>query len=193
MYLSSMYGRRIKRMFDILAAAISLVVLLPLLAIVALAIRLDDGRPCIFRQQRAGRLNQPFTIYKFRSMRVGVPNLPSAGAGALAVTRVGGIIRRTNIDELPQLWNVLKGDMSLIGPRPALLSQSSLLDARARLQIDTLRPGLTGLAQVNAYDGMPEAEKVRWEHQYLVNVSFVNDLKVMLRTLVYLTRKPPVY
>jgi O-antigen biosynthesis protein WbqP len=188
-----MYDRLVKRVLDAVAAAIALVALAPLLLLVAVAIRLEDGGPAIFRQQRVGRGGARFTIYKFRSMPVATPNLPSAAATRLAVTRVGGFIRRTNVDELPQLCNILLGDMSFIGPRPALPTQTSLLELRRTHGVLAARPGLTGLAQVNAYDGMPESEKVRWESQYLASVTLLGDLRIIARTIVYLLKPPPVY
>lgn len=188
-----MYERFVKRTLDVLMATVALLLLAPLLAIVAAAIRVDDGGPAIFRQTRSGRAGRPFTIYKFRSMPVASPNVPSAAAGELRVTRVGALIRRTNIDELPQLYNVLIGDMSIIGPRPALPAQVSLLTNRHERGIDLLRPGLTGLAQVNAYDGMPETEKIEWETLYTRRVSPLQDLAIALRTVGYLLRRPPVY
>jgi lipopolysaccharide/colanic/teichoic acid biosynthesis glycosyltransferase len=188
-----MYGGVLKRCCDVFVCVVLLVLLSPLLALAALVISIEDGGPPIFRQQRIGRSGVPFTIYKFRSMPVGTPNMPSATAGELRVTRVGRILRRTNIDELPQLWNVLKGDMSLVGPRPALPSQSALLALREAAGVLRLRPGLTGLAQVNAYDGMPETEKVQWEDRYARRVSFGSDLAILLRTFVYLLRRPPSY
>jgi O-antigen biosynthesis protein WbqP len=188
-----MYGVLLKRCCDVLVCVLLLVLLSPLLLLVAIAIRIEDGGPPIFRQQRVGRAGAPFTIYKFRSMPVGTPNMPSVAAGGLRVTRVGRVLRRTNIDELPQLWNVLKGDMSLVGPRPALPSQTVLLTLREAAGVLSLRPGLTGLAQVNAYDGMPETEKVQWEDRYARRVSFGRDLAILLRTFVYLLRRPPSY
>lgn len=188
-----MYGVLLKRCCDVFVCVLALALLSPLLALVALAILIEDGGPPIFRQQRIGRSGVPFTIFKFRSMPVGTPSLPSASAGALRVTRVGRILRRTNIDELPQLWNVLKGDMSLVGPRPALPSQAALLSLREAAGVLRLRPGLTGLAQVNAYDGMPETEKVQWEDRYARRVSLGGDLAILLRTCVYLLRRPPSY
>lgn len=188
-----MYLRLVKRAIDIGCAAVSLMLLSPLLTFVTLAIRLEDGGNAIFKQRRVGRGGIAFTIYKFRSMPLGTPDVPSAAATALKVTRVGRIIRRTNIDELPQLWNVLKGDMSLIGPRPALASQQSLLAQRQARGISRLRPGLTGLAQVNAYDGMPESEKIDWEERYARRVSLTHDLAIVLRTFAYLLRRPPAY
>jgi O-antigen biosynthesis protein WbqP len=126
-------------------------------------------------------------------MPSGTPNVPSASATRLKVTRIGRIIRRTNIDELPQLLNVLRGDMSLIGPRPALPTQISLLDLRQQRGVTWLRPGLTGLAQVNSYDGMPETEKVSWDERYSRSVSLVQDMEILIRTAGYLLRRPPAY
>lgn len=189
----SVYQRFIKRALDLLIAATGLIVVSPLLAVVAVAIRLEDGAPVIFRQERVGRDNQLFTVYKFRSMPLGTPSVPSLAARDLHVTRVGRFIRRTNIDELPQLLNVVRGDMSLIGPRPALPSQVSLVEARTERGVMRIRPGLTGLAQVNSYDGMPESEKLDWDSRYAARISFLGDVAIVLRTVAYLSKRPPVY
>jgi O-antigen biosynthesis protein WbqP len=188
-----LYEHFLKRVFDVIVASVVCVVLLPVFIVVAVLIRMEDGGPAIFKQQRSGRGGRPFTLYKFRSMPVSSPSVPSSSAQTLTVTRIGRVIRRTNIDELPQLWNVIRGDMTLVGPRPALLSQTSLLGMRAAAGIDRVRPGLTGLAQVNAYDGMPESEKLRWEEQYARRIRLVGDLLIVARTFRYLTRRPPVY
>jgi O-antigen biosynthesis protein WbqP len=187
------YGRFVKRVLDIVLAVVALALLWPVFLVTAVAIRLHDGGPAIFRQQRVGRGCAPFTLYKFRSMSVNAPNVPSAVGAAALITPVGRIIRRANIDELPQLFNVLAGDMSVVGPRPALPSQTWLVDERRRAGVDRLRPGLTGLAQINAYDGMPDTEKLGWETRYLQRVSWRQDLMVVLRTFGYLLRRPPVY
>ncbi len=176
-----------------MVATVLVILASPLLALAAAAILLDDGRPVIFRQQRVGQGGRMFTIYKFRSMPVSTPHLPSAAGRQLPVTRVGRTLRRTNVDELPQLWNILKGDMSLIGPRPALPTQTSLLSGRGARGIMRLRPGLTGLAQVNAYDGMSELDKLEWESRYACSVSLSQDFRILVRTLTYLMRRPPVY
>jgi O-antigen biosynthesis protein WbqP len=188
-----MYESSFKRPFDFTVALLALLVLAPIMLLAALAIALEDGRPVLFRQARVGRGGAPFRIFKFRSMPVSTPSLPSADARALRVTRVGAFIRRTNIDELPQLFNVLEGSMSLVGPRPGLASQSELMEMRRRRDVFRLRPGLTGLAQVNSFDGMTDAEKVDWEARYGERVSFAGDLGIMLRTVGYLLRRPPVY
>src|SRR5205823_7797451 len=120
----------------------------------ALLIHLEDRGPVLFRQQRSGRDGRPFRIFKFRSMPVNTGDVPSSQARSLRVTRVGQIIRRLNIDELPQLINILRGDMSVVGPRPALPTQTALLDMRKANAAIKCKPGLTGLAQVNSYDNM---------------------------------------
>lgn len=182
-----------KRVLDLVIGGASLVVLAPVLVMLGLFVRLEDGGPALFRQERVGRRGARFTVLKFRSMPVTSANLPSAAAGGLRVTRVGRFIRRTNLDELPQLLNILVGDMSLVGPRPALPAQEALLAMRAENGADRVRPGLTGLAQVSSYDQMPEAEKAALDGQYAARVSLLGDLVIILRTFRYLLSPPPTY
>lgn len=182
-----------KRVIDVTAAVGALVVLSPFLVVVAMAIWLDDRGPALFHQERVGQCGRQFTMLKFRSMPVGVATLPSAAAATLRPTRVGQIIRRLNIDELPQLVNVLIGDMSLVGPRPALPSQRDVVALRREGQSLGCRPGLTGLAQVNSFDGMSPAEKVAYDERYASKISFYGDLKIILWTFSYLLKPPPVY
>lgn len=188
-----MYRSALKRILDILLALLALILLAPVMLIVAIWIYLEDRGPVFFTQERVGKGGRAFSFIKFRSMPVGSGNVESAKAKKLPVTGVGKIIRRTNIDELPQLINILKGDMSIVGPRPAIPSQERLLVLRRKNGADDIAPGLTGLAQINAYDGMPENEKARWDGEYASTVSFLTDLKVVARTFAYLTKKPPVY
>lgn len=188
-----MYRHGGKRILDILLAATALLLLSPAMALVAVAIRLEDGGPVFFRQERVGRGEIPFTLLKFRSMPVSTAHVPSAEAKSARVTRVGTFIRRTNIDELPQLLNILLGEMSVVGPRPALPAQQQLRSFRSRLGAMQCRPGLTGLAQVNSYDGMPDKEKADWDGRYCLSVSFTGDVKIILRTFAYLLKPPPVY
>jgi len=187
------YERFGKRVLDSLVAAALLLVLSPLMAFVACAVRFEDSGPALFRQTRSGRDLRPFTMLKFRSMPVSTPELPSAAARDVRVTRIGRYLRRTNVDELPQLLNILKGDMSLVGPRPVLVSQESLIVMRRVARVTRLRPGLTGLAQVNAYDGMPEHEKATWDARYAAAVSFRTDMAIVGRTFAYVLRAPPAY
>jgi O-antigen biosynthesis protein WbqP len=191
--MMAFYERHAKRWLDFVFAALAILCLSPLLILAALIIRVQDGGPAIFRQVRVGRDLQPFTIFKFRSMPVTTPDLASADARKVTITPFGRFIRRTNIDELPQLFNILRGEMSLIGPRPALPSQTELLRMRDAARVMRARPGLTGLAQVNSYDGMSEAEKVEWERRYVERITLAVDAGIVARTFVYLLRPPPVY
>lgn len=188
-----MYQRFFKRVLDIVLSAIGLVLLSPLTLIVSLLIYLEDRGPVIFRQRRVGRNGSTFQVLKFRSMPVDTGDVESARARGLRVTRVGKVIRRTNIDEIPQLINVLRGDMSIVGPRPPLPSQEALCEMRKNNGALACAPGLTGLAQVNGYDGMPDTEKAGLDGQYAARVSFLTDAKIIVKTFAYLRRRPPVY
>lgn len=189
----SVYTRTLKRAIDASIASAALFLLSPLLAGVALAIVLDDGCPVLFRQTRIGRGGRRFAFLKFRSMRKGTEERPSADAATLVVTRVGRLIRRLSIDELPQLWNIVRGDMSLVGPRPAIPSQQTLCRLRVESGASDCPPGLTGLAQINAYDSMPEEEKAAWDARYAHGVSPWLDAIIVFRTIGYLFRPPPAY
>lgn len=182
-----------KRLFDLGSSLLALVVLSPVLLITAGLIRLEDGGPALFRQDRVGRDGRSFAVLKFRSMRVGTANLPSAQGAALPVTRIGRVIRRTNIDELPQLLNILWGDMSVVGPRPPIPSQEALVAHRRGNGALALRPGLTGLAQINSFDGMTDLQKAEWDGRYAARITCLGDLGIIFRTVGYLFRRPPVY
>ncbi len=182
------YGA-LKRAADVAVAFVLLVGLSPLLALLALAIRLDSPGPAIFRQRRIGRGSREFSIAKFRTMKTGTPDLAShliQGQTASRLTRLGGFLRRTSLDELPQLWNVLRGDMTLVGPRPALWNQDDLIALRRAHGVDALRPGVTGWAQVNGRDELPVSEKVRYDVEYLNRADAALDLEILLRTVVVL-------
>jgi lipopolysaccharide/colanic/teichoic acid biosynthesis glycosyltransferase len=182
-----------KRTFDVLGSGALLVASSPILAAAAAAIWLEDRHSPLFRQHRVGRNGDTFTIVKFRSMKIDTRSVASADASEAWVTKVGRIIRRTNLDELPQLWCVLRGDMSLVGPRPALPSQTQLVAMRQRKGANGVRPGLTGLAQLRAYDGMPDEEKSDHDAQYASSVSMRADITILVGTIAYLFRKPPTY
>lgn len=139
------------RWADVVLSAVGLLVLSPLLLVLYLAGLLDTGAP-LLRQVRVGRARMPFTLVKFRTMRPETAHVASHLADAAAITRWGGILRRTKLDELPQLWNVLKGEMSLVGPRPCLPGQTELIAAREKLGVFAVRPGITGLAQIQGID-----------------------------------------
>lgn len=187
------YESVFKRLVDLSIAIPALTLLSPVMLLTAVAIRFEDGGAVLFRQVRVGRNSADFCIFKFRSMPVSTPSIPSVDAASLRTTRVGKFIRRTNVDELPQLLNVLRGEMSIVGPRPGLPTQESLMGMRRARGVDRLRPGLTGLAQVNSFDGMTDECKVEWEAEYANRVTFLRDLSIVLRTFGYLLRPPPVY
>jgi lipopolysaccharide/colanic/teichoic acid biosynthesis glycosyltransferase/glycosyltransferase involved in cell wall biosynthesis len=176
----------VKRAVDWTVATLLLVLLAPLLALIAVAVRLDSPGPALFRQRRVGRGSSEFTILKFRSMSVGTPDLAShlMGPGSSHVTRVGRLLRRTSLDELPQLVNVWRGDMSLVGPRPALFNQDDLIAMRQAEGVDALRPGVTGWAQIHGRDEIPMRDKVAHDRYYLDHVSPSLDTVILARTVL---------
>lgn len=190
---TTIYERVGKRVLDLIIACCGLLILSPIFLVAAVLIVIDDGFPSLFRQRRVGTNTTPFTLLKLRTMRRGTPQTVSTKADPTMVTRVGRILRRTNLDEIPQFFNVLRGEMSIVGPRPALPGQDSLMALRTASGASRCRPGLTGLAQVNSYDGMPEEEKARFDTEYCTRVTFRSDLAILVRTVAYLLRRPPVY
>jgi len=180
----------LKRGFDLVVALAALIVLAPLLAAVALAVRLDSPGPAIFWSQRVGRDEKLFSMPKFRTMRVGTPQLPThlLTDGAARLTGIGGFLRRTSLDELPQLWSVLTGAMSLVGPRPALFNQDDLLALRRAAGVDALRPGITGWAQVNGRDELDLEQKVALEAEYRARAGLLFDLRILFVTAAQVLR-----
>jgi O-antigen biosynthesis protein WbqP len=174
----------LKRAVDIVGALAGLILLSPLLLALALAVRLDSPGPALHWSRRVGRRNRIFAMPKFRTMRTGAPDvathlLPDRESW---VTSLGRFLRRTSLDELPQLWSVVKGDMSLVGPRPALFNQDDLVALRTTIGVDALRPGLTGWAQINGRDELPIPEKVRLDGEYLRRMSLVFDARIIAIT-----------
>jgi O-antigen biosynthesis protein WbqP len=188
-----MYLRFGKRLFDVLAALTATIFLMPILLFVALLIKLFDPGPIIFRQKRIGRKGNVFEFYKFRSMPINICDVPSDQVGRIRLTWIGYLIRRTNIDELPQLLNILLGDMSVVGPRPPILSQNLLINLRKSNKSILCRPGLTGLAQISSFDGMSVYDKAMLDGQYANSISFRNDMLIIIKTFSYLLKPPPVY
>ena len=190
---TQVYGGFIKPVLDFLLVSIAIVFLLPVMIITSLAILFEDGFPILFVHLRIGRSGKVFSIYKFRSMVKQTPLVESRIADEARITRIGAIIRRWNIDELPQLFNVLFQQMSLVGPRPALPQQVKLNDMRIANGSSKLHPGITGLAQVKSYDGMTKEIKARYDGIYLQEISFLTDIKIILKTFIYLFKRPPTY
>ena len=154
--------------------------------IVAILIKLDSKGPVIFKQTRIGKDSKPFNIYKFRSMKVETPNLSTEEFKNASdfITRVGKFIRKTSIDELPQLVNILKGDMSIVGPRPVIEKEVRLLELRKECKVDSILPGITGLAQINGRDHVDDYQKVKYDFEYLVKRNLVLDIKIIINTIL---------
>jgi O-antigen biosynthesis protein WbqP len=184
-----------KRLTDIILAALALVPFSPLLALTAVAIKLDSSGPVIFKQRRIGKGGQIFEIYKFRTMATGTPDLATDQMLKMPspITRVGHILRRSSIDELPQLFNVLSGEMSLVGPRPALYNQTELTDKRQACGVLQFPPGITGWAQVNGRDDLPDDKKVELDKWYCDHWSYWLDWKIIGLTVKTIFSKRGTY
>lgn len=172
-----------KRAFDLVATLALLPVALPLIAVAAILIKLSSPGPVIFRQQRVGRHEKPFTCLKLRTMQHGTRDAPSHEMPRSAVTPVGAWLRRFKLDELPQLWNILRGEMSLVGPRPCLPSQVGLIAARRRRGLSGLRPGVTGVSQVRGIDMSDPERLAESDAAYLQDMSLPRDIVLLLRTV----------
>lgn len=169
-------------------AAVGLVCGLPLLALAAVAVKLESPGPVIFRQTRVGRFGKPFTCYKVRTMFVDTPHLPTHEAPPTGVTRSGKWLRRSRIDEIPQLWNVLRNEMRLVGPRPCLPSQTELIDARRERGVDQLYPGITGISQTLHIDMSTPVKLANVDATYLNHVNARTDLRVLWSTVSSILR-----
>jgi lipopolysaccharide/colanic/teichoic acid biosynthesis glycosyltransferase len=180
----------VNRAADVVLAGAGLVAASPLLGLAALAAKLEDGGPVLYRQTRVGKDGDDFELLKLRTMVVGAERMGSGFAvneGDTRITRVGRLLRRTSIDELPQLWNVLRGDMSVVGPRPTLRYQVEQYDERQRRRLE-VRPGITGWAQVNGRAALPWTERIELDVWYVENRSARLDLRILLRTPLALFR-----
>jgi O-antigen biosynthesis protein WbqP len=172
-----------KQIFDLAGAALLLVATSPVLVLAVLAVRASSRGPAIFSQTRVGRDGRLFRCHKLRTMYVGTPSLPSHEAPANSVTSVGRVLRKFKLDELPQFWNVLKGEMSLVGPRPCLPTQTELIECRKRLGVLAALPGITGLAQIRGIDMSNPKLLAETDATYLRTASFWLDLRILIGTL----------
>lgn len=170
------------RLMDFFLALVGLVVTLPLLLLIIILGVLDTGSP-IFTQQRVGRHKKPFTLVKFRTMRLDTAHVATHLASRSSITPLGNFLRRTKLDELPQLWNVLKGEMSLVGPRPCLLSQKELIEAREKHGVFRVRPGITGLAQVSDIDMSTPVLLAETDKKMIDKLSVITYWKYILMTI----------
>ena len=185
--MQTMYNKVFKRLIDIVLSGIGIVVLSPVYLIVALAIKMDDPGPVFFRQKRVGIHKTHFNILKFRTMKMNTPkDTPThlLENPQQYITRVGRILRKTSLDELPQIFQIFTGDMSIIGPRPALWNQYDLIEERDKYGANDVRPGLTGWAQINGRDELPIDVKARFDGEYVENMSFAFDCKCFFGTII---------
>ena len=182
-----MYNKVFKRLIDIVLSGLGIVVLAPVYLIVALAIKIDDPGPVFFRQKRVGLHKSHFHILKFRTMKMETPkDTPThlLQNPEQYITRVGRILRKTSLDELPQIFQIFTGEMSIIGPRPALWNQFDLIEERDKYGANDVRPGLTGWAQINGRDELPIDVKARFDGEYVERMSFLFDCKCFFGTIV---------
>lgn len=178
-----MYSRYLKRVVDVIVSSILMLILVPLFLLVILLIKLDSKGPVLFVQKRVGKDLKEFNVYKFRTMTDEEREVTKVAGKAKGVTRTGYYLRRFKIDELPQLINVLKGEMSLVGPRPSIKEQLEEMSEHQKKRY-SIRPGLTGLAQVCGNIQISWNARYEYDLKYVDNVSFVNDMKIILRTIL---------
>ena len=181
-----MYTKFFKRFLDIVLSGMAIVVLSPLLLLLAVLVRLDSKGPVFFKQKRVGQGKTHFQILKFRSMYADTPHdMPThmLGNAQSHITRVGKVLRVTSLDELPQLFNIFAGQMSIVGPRPALWNQFDLIEERDKYGANDLVPGLTGYAQINGRDEIPIQQKARLDGWYVQHIGFITDCRIILGTV----------
>lgn len=181
-----LYKDGMKRIIDFLLSIIGIIVLSPVLLLLCLAIKIDSKGPIIFKQKRVGKNKTHFNIYKFRTMKIDTPKeMPThlLADPDFYITKVGKFLRKTSLDELPQLFNIIKGDMAVIGPRPALWNQYDLIEERDKYGANNVRPGLTGLAQISGRDELEIPIKAKLDGKYTDNISLMMDIKCFFGTI----------
>lgn len=184
----------IKRIIDIFCSLVGLILLSPVFIITAILIRMESKGDVIFKQLRVGKNGKTFYIYKFRSMKIDTPTMATNDMKnpEMYVTKVGKFIRKTSIDELPQLVNILKGDMSIVGPRPVIDKETDLINLRRQNKIDVILPGITGWAQINGRDNLGNEEKVKYDKEYLEKRSIKFDLYIMCMTVLKVLKRDDI-
>ncbi|WP_094777232.1 sugar transferase [Domibacillus aminovorans] len=188
------YKKYLKRVVDILCSGLTLIVLAPIFLIVALAIKLDTRGPAIFTQKRIGKDKEPFKIYKFRTMLTFEDSYYEDGTPIEnydRITKVGNFLRKTSLDELPQLINIFIGDMSIVGPRPTLSYQVEKYNSHQARRLE-VKPGLTGLAQVSGRNSLSWDEKIQCDIDYVSRITFIRDLKIILKTVLIVLKTEKV-
>ncbi|MCI5972500.1 MAG: sugar transferase [Anaerococcus sp.] len=182
-----MYENYVKNILDRILALLGLIILSPIFLLTALAIKIEEPKGKVFFiQDRSGKEGKAFSCIKFRSMSTEAPNNAATWELDNAdsyITKVGRFIRKTSIDELPQLINIIRGDMSIVGPRPVILKEEELINLRRQFGALSVRPGITGLSQISGRDNLPPKKKAETDGEYAANVTFLNDLKIILKTI----------
>lgn len=183
---------KVKRVLDFILSLIALIILFIPFVIIGIVIKIESKGPVFFKQERIGKNKNHFFIYKFRSMRTDAPkDMPThlLNDATSYITKSGNFLRKTSLDELPQLINILKGEMSIVGPRPALWNQDDLVAERDKYGANDVRPGLTGLAQVNGRDELEIPVKAKFDGEYVEKISFIQDVKIILLTIVKIFKR----
>ena len=186
-----MYAKHIKRILDFVLSLMALIVLSPVLLIVAILVRVKLGSPIIFKQQRPGKNEKIFTLYKFRTMTDKKDENGNLLPDSERLTKFGKLLRSTSLDELPELVNIIKGDMAIVGPRPLLIKDMLFMTEEQRKR-HTVRQGLTGLAQINGRNNITWKEKLNYDLKYIDNITFIEDIKIILKTVVKVFNKEDI-
>lgn len=183
-----------KRFFDFTVSVLALIFLSPLFLVVSLAILITDGSPVIFKQERVGKDNKLFTVYKFRTMRNGIGDVSTAELTDAneKITKTGKLLRLTSIDELPQLFNILNGTMSLVGPRPLIPAEKEIRELREQYGVYSVRPGITGYAQINGRDSIDDETKALLDKEYVEKQSFMFDIKIIFKTFMKVLKRSDI-
>lgn len=192
---NDIYAKYIKRVIDTVVSLLGLIILSPVFLVICAAIKIDDPGPVFFEQKRLGRNKMYFKLHKFRSMKMSTPHdIPThmLDDPDQYITRVGKVLRKSSLDELPQIWDIFIGNMSIIGPRPGLWNQDLLTAERDLYDVNALAPGLTGLAQIRGRDELEIPEKARLDGEYAEKISFITDLKIFLGTFISVIKRDGV-
>ena len=186
-----MYRKYIKRLLDFILSLIAIIILSPILLIVAILVRIKLGSPVIFKQKRPGLHERIFTLYKFRTMTDQKDEQGNLLPDEIRLTKFGKLLRSTSLDELPELFNILKGDMAIVGPRPQLVRDMVFMTNNQRKR-HSVRQGLTGLAQVNGRNNITWEEKINYDLQYIDKITFINDCKIILNTILKVFKREDI-
>ena len=186
-----MYAKYIKRILDFILSLLAIIILSPVMLIIYILVRIKLGKPAIFKQQRPGKNEKIFTLYKFRTMTDKKDESGNLLPDSERLTKFGKTLRSTSLDELPELFNILKGDMAIVGPRPLFIRYLPYYTEEERHRHD-VRPGLTGLAQINGRNSTNWTERFKLDLKYAQNVSFINDIKIVLKTIMKVLKKQDI-